>query len=131
MARGIKTGGRRKGSVNKATRTRRAVSESIAQSLAQIDRNGKTMAEIQLESARYIWDLAEQERAKPEPQRDAVAKLMAMASKLAHNVSPYLYPTMQSIRHGGDEDAPPLRLETLSDHQLEALIKRLQRGLSA
>ena len=128
MALGIKTGGRKKGSLNKATRTRRAVSESIAQSLAQIDRNGKTMAEIQLESARYIWDLAEQERAKPEPQRDAVTKLMAMASKLAHDVSPYLYPAMQSVRHGGDEDAAPIRIESLSDHQLEALIARLRKG---
>jgi hypothetical protein len=128
MALGIKTGGRKKGSLNKATRTRRAVAESIAQSLAQIDRTGKSMAEIQIESARYVWDLAEQERAKPEPQRDAVTKLMAMASKLAHDVSPYLYPAMQSVRHGGDEDAAPIRIEGLSDHQLEALIARLRKG---
>jgi hypothetical protein len=128
MAPGIKTGGRKKGSVNKATRTRRAVAESIAQSLAQLDRNGKTMAEIQIESARYIWDLAEQERAKPEPQRDAVTKLMAMASKLAHDVSPYLYPTQQAIKHGGEEDAAPIRIESLSDAQLEALIQRLSKG---
>jgi hypothetical protein len=38
---------------------------------------------------------------------------------------------LQSLRHGGDENAPPLKLETLSDRQLEVLIKRLQRGLSA
>ena len=128
MALGIKTGGRKKGSLNKATRTRRAVAESIAQSLAQIDRTGKSMAEIQIESARYVWDLAEQERAKPEPQRDAVTKLMGMASKLAHDVSPYLYPTMQSVRHGGDEDAAPIRIESLSDYQLEKLIERLRKG---
>ena len=128
MALGIKTGGRKKGSLNKATRTRRAVAESIAQSLAQIDRTGKSMAEIQIESARYVWDLAEQERAKPEPQRDAVTKLMAMASKLAHDVSPYLYPAMQSVRHGGDEDAAPIRIENLSDYQLEKLIERLRKG---
>ena len=128
MALGIKTGGRKKGSLNKATRTRRAVAESIAQSLAQIDRTGKSMAEIQIESARYVWDLAEQERAKPEPQRDAVTKLMAMASKLAHDVSPYLYPAMQSVRHGGDEDAAPIRIESLSDYQLEMLIQRLRKG---
>jgi hypothetical protein len=128
MALGIKTGGRKKGSLNKATRTRRAVAESIAQSLAQIDRTGKSMAEIQIESARYVWDLAEQERAKPEPQRDAVTKLMAMASKLAHDVSPYLYPAMQSVRHGGDEDAAPIRIESLSDYQLEKLIERLRKG---
>jgi hypothetical protein len=50
-----------------------------AQSLAQLDHNGKTMAEIQIESARYIWDLAEQERAKPEPQQEAVTRLMTAA----------------------------------------------------
>ena len=86
------------------------------------------MAESQIESARYVWDLAEQERAKPEPQRDAVTKLMAMASKLAHDVSPYLYPAMQSVRHGGDEDAAPIRIESLSDYQLEKLIERLRKG---
>ena len=87
MAPGIKTGGRKIGSVNRATRTRRAVAESIAQGLAQLDRNGKTMAEIQIESARYIWDLAEQERARPEPQQEAVVGLMTAASKVAHHVS--------------------------------------------
>jgi hypothetical protein len=128
MAPGIKTGGRKKGSVNKATRTRRAVAESVAQGLAQLDCKGMSMAEIQIESARYIWGLAEQERAKPEPQRDAVTKLMAMASKLAHDVSPYLYPAMQSVRHGGEEDAAPIRFENLSEYQLEMLIKRLERA---
>jgi len=128
MAPGIKTGGRKKGSLNKATRTKRAVTESIVQALAQLDRNGKTMAEIQIESARYIYGLAEQERAKPEPQRDAVTKLMAMAAKIANSVSSYLYPSVQAVRHGGDEDAPPIRLESLSEHQLEILIGRLSKG---
>jgi len=35
---------------------------------------------------------------------------------------------MQSVRHGGDEDAAPIRIESLSDHQLEALIARLRKG---
>ena len=35
---------------------------------------------------------------------------------------------LQSIRHGGEEDAAPIRMESLSDYQLEMLIKRLQRG---
>jgi hypothetical protein len=37
MARGFKTGGRKKGSLNKATRARRAVADNIAQALAQLD----------------------------------------------------------------------------------------------
>jgi hypothetical protein len=35
---------------------------------------------------------------------------------------------LQSIRHGGEEDAAPIRLESLSDAQLESLIQRLSRG---
>ena len=128
MARGIKTGGRKKGSLNKATRTTRAVAESIAQGLAQLDRDGKSMAEIQIESARYIWDLAEQERAKAEPQQEVVAKLLTAACKVAHNVSPYIYPAMQSIKHSGAVDGPPIRIESLSNLQLEALIARLRKG---
>jgi hypothetical protein len=34
----------------------------------------------------------------------------------------------QSIRHGGEEDAAPIRLESLSDYQLEMLIQRLRKG---
>jgi len=128
MARGIKTGGRKKGSLNKATRTRRAVAESIAQGLAQLDRNGKSMAELQIESARSIWDLAEQERAKAEPQQEVVIRLMTAACKIAKDVSQYLYPSLQAIRVGGEDDLPPIRLESLSDYQLEMLIKRLRAG---
>jgi hypothetical protein len=128
MAPGIKTGGRKKGTKNRRISTKRRIAQSVAQTLVQLDVKGKSMAAIQIESARYIWDLAEQERAKPEPQRDAVTKLMAMASKLAHDVSPYLYPTQQAIKHGGEEDAAPIRMESLSEHQLEVLIGRLRRG---
>jgi hypothetical protein len=53
---------------------------------------------------------------------------MATASKLAHNMSPYLYQTLQSIKYGGDEVAPPIRLENLSNHQLETLVARLRKG---
>jgi hypothetical protein len=35
---------------------------------------------------------------------------------------------LQAIRHGGEEDAAPIRFENLSDYQLETLIKRLERG---
>jgi hypothetical protein len=127
MAPGIKTGGRRKGSVNKATRTRRAVAESIAQSLAQLDRTGKSMAEIQIDAARYLYDKAAEERQKPEPQYDLVNKLLGQAAKVAHDVSPYLYPTQQAIKHGGDENAEPIRFENLTEYQLEMLLQRLEK----
>jgi hypothetical protein len=31
------------------------------------------------------------------------------------------------LRHGGEEDASPIRFESLSEYQLEMLIKRLER----
>jgi hypothetical protein len=34
----------------------------------------------------------------------------------------------QSIRHGGEEDVAPIRIESLSDHHLEALIARLRKA---
>jgi hypothetical protein len=35
---------------------------------------------------------------------------------------------LQSIRHGGEEDAAPIRIESLSEYQLEMLIARLRKG---
>jgi hypothetical protein len=35
---------------------------------------------------------------------------------------------LQSIRHGGEEDAAPIRFEHLSEHQLEQLIARLSKS---
>jgi hypothetical protein len=86
------------------------------------------MAEIQIDAARYLETVAKAEQAKPEPQLETATKYTAMAAKVAHDVSPYLYPALQSIKHGGDEDAPPIRLESLSEYQLEVLIGRLRKG---
>jgi len=35
---------------------------------------------------------------------------------------------LQSLRHSGEEDAAPIRIESLSDHQLEKLVERLRRS---
>jgi hypothetical protein len=87
------------------------------------------MGRIQIDAARHLFELAVQERAKGEAaQRDVVIRFMTAASKIAHDASAWLYPTLQAIKLGGDEDAPPLRIESLSDHQLEVLIDRLRRG---
>jgi hypothetical protein len=112
------------GFLNKATRNRRAVAERIAQALAQLDHNGKSMAEIQIDAARYLYDKAVEERQKPEPQYDLVNKLLGQAAKVPHDVSPYLYPTQQAIKHGGEEDAPPIRIESLSDLSLSEIQAR-------
>jgi hypothetical protein len=84
------------------------------------------MAEIQIDAARYLYDKAAEERQKPEPQYDLVNKLLGQAAKVAHDVSPYLYPTQQAIKHGGEEDAAPIRIESLSEYQLEMLLQRLK-----
>jgi hypothetical protein len=67
-----------------------------------------------INAARYLDSLAQAERAKPEPQLDLVVKYVVAAAKIAHDVSPWLYPTLQSIKLGGDEDAAPIRMENLS-----------------
>jgi hypothetical protein len=129
MAPGIKTGGRKKGSRNRVLRPAKYITKDIAQSLAQLDQTGgKSMAQIQIEGARYLESVARAEREKPEPQIEAATKYAAMAAKVAHDVSPYLYPALQSIKHGGDENAAPIRFENLSEHQLETLIARLRKG---
>jgi hypothetical protein len=127
MALGKKTGGRRRGSRNKIPSDKRAAIER-ASALAELDRQGTSMGHIQINAARYLDSLAQAERAKPEPQLDLVVKYTVAAAKIAHDLSAWLYPALQSIRLGGDEDAPPIRMESLSDYQLEMLIKRLQRG---
>jgi len=32
------------------------------------------------------------------------------------------------MRHGGEEDAAPIKIESLSDYQLEKLVERLRKG---
>jgi hypothetical protein len=123
MALGKKTGGRRKGSKNKRAAVERA------SALAGLDRHGTSMGPIQIDAARHLFELAAQELAKGEAaQQDVVIRLLTAASKVAHDVSPWLYPALQSIKLGGDEDTPPIRLESLSDHQLEVLVGRIRKG---
>jgi hypothetical protein len=127
MAAGRKTGGRRKGSKNKAPSDKRAALER-ASALAQRDGSGRSMGCIQIDAARYLESLSLAERQRENPDLDRATRYAVMAAKVAHDVSAWLYPTVQAIRHSGDEDGAPLRLEHLSDHQLEALIRRLQRA---
>jgi hypothetical protein len=117
---------RRRGSKNKKSDRQAAIER--ASSLAELDRQGTSMGHIQINAARYLDSLAQAERAKPEPQLDLVVKYTVAAAKIAHDLSPWLYPTLQSIKLGGDDELPPIRMESLSDYQLEMLIKRLQRG---
>ncbi len=87
------------------------------------------MGHIQIDAARHLFELAAQERAKGEAaEQDRVVRLLTAACKIAHDVSPWLYPALQSIKLGGDENAAPIRLDSLSDHQLESLVAQLRKG---
>jgi DNA invertase Pin-like site-specific DNA recombinase len=61
--------------------TRSSTSLDQGRSSTRRDRNGKTMAEIQIESARYIFAQAEVERAKPQPQLESVSCDVIRAEK--------------------------------------------------
>jgi hypothetical protein len=51
------------------------------------------MGDIQINAARHLFELAAQERAKGgAAQRDVVARLLTATSKIAHDVSLWLYP---------------------------------------
>ena len=80
MANGKKTGGRKKGTPNKAT-TAAAVRAEVAAS-----------GEIPLD---YMLRVMRDETAEP-TRRDAMAKAAA----------PYVHPSLASVRHGGDEQNP-------------------------
>jgi hypothetical protein len=119
-----KTGGRQKGSKNKLVADFKQT-KGISKKLAELDASGMSMAEIQVEMARWLRALAASEREK---NTDAAARYGSMASKIAKDVSPFLYPTHSSIKHSGEEDGAPIRIETLSDYQLERLIERLRKS---
>jgi hypothetical protein len=123
--RGKKTGGRKKGSKNKVIPGKYTPRE-LAVKIAMFDCVGKSMAQIQIESARWIEELAQEKRALGE--LDLATKYSSIAAKIAHDVAPFIYATQAAVKHSGDEDAPPIRIESLSDQQLEKLIDRLRRS---
>src|ERR1700730_2932790 len=80
MANGKKTGGRKKGTPNKAT------------TAAAVRAEGAASGEIPLN---YMLRVMRYETAEP-TRRDAMAKAAA----------PYVHPSLASVRHGGDEQNP-------------------------
>jgi hypothetical protein len=127
--RGYKTGGRKKGTPNSPIAGYKAkyLPREIADQLTKLDQSGgPTMAEIQVNNARWINGLATEERDKG--NAELATRYASMAAKIAHDVSPFLYSSRQQIKHSGDEVEPPIRVESLSDYQLEMLIRRLRKG---
>ena len=128
--RGLKTGGRKKGSKNKAVRgtLARFLPRELAAKIAQKDQSGRSMADIQLDAARWFEEQAKRELDREQPNLDQARRDLQAAAKIAHDVAPFIYATQAAVRHSGDEDAPPIRVENLSDYQLARLIERLRRS---
>jgi hypothetical protein len=104
--RGKKTGGRQKGTKNKAIRDedRKYLPRYIAIKLAKLDQTrGLSMAEIQLAMARMVLKHTELQE-KLGNIADAI-RYGAIAAKIAHDVSPFLYPSQQAIKHSGTRTA--------------------------
>ena len=119
----------KKGTKNKAVRGTdvRYLPKELAIKIAKLDQTGGlSMAEIQVNAARWMSDHAKTQRILG--NLEAAARYDSMASKIAHDVAPYIYATQAAVKHSGDEDAPPIRIESLSDQQLEKLIERLRRS---
>jgi hypothetical protein len=128
--RGLKTGGRKKGSKNKAVRgtLARFLPRELAAKIAQKDQSGRSMADIQLDAARWFEEQARKEQEREQPNFEQVRKDLSIAAKIAHDASPFIYATQAAVRHSGDENEPAIRVENLSDYQLQKLIERLRRS---
>ena len=128
--RGVKTGGRRKGSKNKLVPGYKAkyLPREISDQLTAKDQAGRSMADIQIDAARWFESLAVAEREKPNANLDLATKYTSMGAKIAHDASGFLYPTRAAVKHSGDADETPIRVESLSDFQLQKLIERLRRS---
>lgn len=115
MARGLKTGGRKKGAVNKATVARRILAASDSSPL-----------EILLENARYFREQAigaEQALAALKPEmieglnaKDQFNRMLAevkkaaglreLAGVAAKDAAPYVHPRLQAVEHTGPGGGP-------------------------
>jgi hypothetical protein len=92
--------GRKKGTLNKAT-----VAFNEAVNLLKLDREGKPMAAIMIEAARWFYGVAASEQAKgTNGDQSKIGKLLIVAAKIAHDAAPYLYPT--AVKLGGDPNNP-------------------------
>lgn len=96
MAFGKKTGGRQKGSKNKATLLQEA---AVAERVAQAKNSGVTPLEFMLSVMR--------DETRPFAERYAAAR----------DAAPYQHPKLASVEHGGNPDAP---IETITRIELTA-----------
>lgn len=94
-------GGRPPGSRNKASVQREA--EIKASGLTPLD---------------YMLTVLRDKKADPAARMDA-----------ARSAAPYVHPKLSSVTVGGNDNAPPIRLESLSLDQLVKLGERIEKAL--
>lgn len=122
--------GRPKGMKNKRTIIREQriaqAAQSVENGTIDISDFKKDGVQVMEYAMAFFYVLAEKElRAGGNPRDD-----LKTASEIAKDVAQYHRPKLTSIRHGGDPDLPPVKLENLSNEQLDFLIDRLLQGLT-
>ena len=79
----------------------------------------------------YFFVLAEQERRKERGNKAEIKENLKLAADIAKDVAKYHRPQLSAVRMGGDPDnITPIKLETLTDAQLDFLIDRLLQGVT-
>lgn len=99
MAKGIKTGGRKKGSTNKAT----------AKKAAEIAESGLTPLD-------YMLSLLRNEPPEDADLQQKIA-MSAMRFEAAKAAAPYVHPRLAAVEHTG-KDGGPIETKEVSDMEL-------------
>jgi hypothetical protein len=121
MARGYKTGGRQKGSLNKRTMARLELQDRCG-----IDANSPALTQMR-KCATKLLDLADEEQRKGEQaDQRAIRDNLDSAARILKELAQYEAPKLTAVRVGGDPvNSLPLDIKALSDDQLHGLIDRL------
>jgi hypothetical protein len=125
MARGGKRegAGRKRGTPNKATQYRQK----------KIEESGVTPLDVMLESMRFHYGRYQNAVANfgdgPGDNTAAVNEL-ARAREAAKDAAPYSHPKLANVEHSGKVGGAPIKIESLTDAQLEILIERITAGVA-
>ena len=121
MARGYKTGGRQKGSLNKRTMARAEL-----QSRHGVDAASPAVSKMR-ECADWMLGLADEEQKRgEEADCKLIKEYLDSAARILKELAQYETPKLTAVRVGGDPvNSLPLDIKALSDDQLYGLIDRL------
>jgi hypothetical protein len=112
-----KTGGRKKGTPNKASAANRELA---------MEKSGVLPLEVLLEGMDLHRTIALTELEKGDAADvEKVVRFHNLAKEYAQAAAPYCHPRLASITHAGEADGPPIKIESLNDTQLDILIVRL------